>query len=98
MADDSNEQRSKEEEFLEKAAELATEYDVEFMLFTKGEKRTVEQEGEEQQAQQIMMASNAGLQLAEAVSRALESILRQAAQEEAKKNSEEALKRFTNQN
>lgn len=98
MADENDDQRSKEEEFLEKAAELAVEYDVEFMLFTKGKKGTIEHEGQEEQAQQIMMASNAGLHLAAAVSQALEGILRKAAQEEAKENSEEALRRFTSDN
>jgi len=98
MADDSNEKKSKEMEFLEKVSEMATEYGVEFMLFAKGEAGTIEQEGEEQQAQQVLLASNAGLQLAEAVYRATDNLLRQAVQEQAKKNSEEAVKRFTNQN
>lgn len=90
-----NQEKSKEEQFLDRVVELAQEYDVEFLTFTKGPEQEVERDGQTYKAHQVMMGGNGGVELARAVHGGLQNLIERA---EAGEQTKEAVRRFTNEN
>lgn len=90
-----SQEKSKEEEFLEKVAELAQEYDVEFMTFTKSAKGSIEKDGQEHPAYQLMARGNGSMVLAHAIYKAMARVLERA---ETYQEVQEVMRRFTREN